>query len=197
MKVLVVYYSTYGNVYKMANLVAEGVGKVEGAEAVVRTVPELIPAETIQARPDMKAGRENAKARALGDAGRLSPGRGHRLRHADPVRQRFRPTEEPDRSAHLALAEGGTGGEAGRRFHFDRQLARRTGDDDPDDDGSVGSPRFRRGGRTLFGAGAFYNARRRFGLRSRARGRRGLAPQSTRRRPPSAAPSAGDWRRSD
>ena len=42
MKVLICYYSTYGNVYKMANLVAEGVSQVAGAEPVVRTVPELI-----------------------------------------------------------------------------------------------------------------------------------------------------------
>jgi NAD(P)H dehydrogenase (quinone) len=58
MKVLIVYYSTYGNVYKMANLVAAGVHEVEGAEAVVRTVPELIPAEVIQSRAEMKAGRQ-------------------------------------------------------------------------------------------------------------------------------------------
>jgi flavorubredoxin len=32
MKVLICYYSTYGNVYKMANLVAEGVSQVAGAE---------------------------------------------------------------------------------------------------------------------------------------------------------------------
>jgi NAD(P)H dehydrogenase (quinone) len=31
MKVLIVYYSTYGNVFKMAQLVAEGVRAVEGA----------------------------------------------------------------------------------------------------------------------------------------------------------------------
>ena len=61
MKVLVVYYSTYGNVYKMANLVAEGVGQVPGAEAVVRTVPELIPQSVIESRPDMKAGRDAQK----------------------------------------------------------------------------------------------------------------------------------------
>jgi len=30
MKVLICYYSTYGNVYKMANLVAEGVSQVAG-----------------------------------------------------------------------------------------------------------------------------------------------------------------------
>jgi NAD(P)H dehydrogenase (quinone) len=58
MKVLIVYYSTYGNVYKMAQLVAEGVREVEGAEPVIRTVPELIPASIIESRPDMRAGRQ-------------------------------------------------------------------------------------------------------------------------------------------
>ena len=57
MKVLICYYSTYGNVFRMANLVAEGVGEVAGAEAVVRTVPELIPAHIVDGRADMKAGR--------------------------------------------------------------------------------------------------------------------------------------------
>ncbi len=57
MKVLIVYYSTYGNVYKMANLVAEGVHEVPGAEAVIRTVPELIPPEVVQSQAGMKAGR--------------------------------------------------------------------------------------------------------------------------------------------
>jgi NAD(P)H dehydrogenase (quinone) len=57
MNVLVVYYSTYGNVYQMAQLVAEGVGQVEGAEPVVRTVRELVPDEVIASRPDMQAGR--------------------------------------------------------------------------------------------------------------------------------------------
>lgn len=43
MKVLMIYYSTYGNVYKMAKFVAEGVKEVRGSEPVIRTVPELIP----------------------------------------------------------------------------------------------------------------------------------------------------------
>ena len=58
MKVLIVYYSTYGNVYRMARLVAEGVAEVPGAEAVIRTVPELIPPAVIASRGDMKIGRE-------------------------------------------------------------------------------------------------------------------------------------------
>jgi NAD(P)H dehydrogenase (quinone) len=57
MKVLIVYYSTYGNVYKMATLVAEGVTEVAGAEPVIRTVPELIPPHVIESRADMQAGK--------------------------------------------------------------------------------------------------------------------------------------------
>jgi len=56
-----VYYSTYGNVYKMAKLGAEGVNEVEGAEAVLRRVPELMPQEVIDAREDMKHGQEMQK----------------------------------------------------------------------------------------------------------------------------------------
>jgi len=58
MKVLSVYYSTYGNVYQMAQQVAEGVLEIEGAEPVIRTVPELVPASVIESRPDMQAGRQ-------------------------------------------------------------------------------------------------------------------------------------------
>ena len=61
MKVLIVYYSTYGNVYKMAKLVAEGVREVKGAEPVIRTVPELIPQSVIESRDDMKAGKQMQK----------------------------------------------------------------------------------------------------------------------------------------
>ncbi|HUG68510.1 MAG TPA: NAD(P)H:quinone oxidoreductase [Pirellulaceae bacterium] len=61
MKVLIVYYSTYGNVYKMAQFVAEGVDEVEGAEAVIRTVPELIPDSVIDSKNDMKAGKDLQK----------------------------------------------------------------------------------------------------------------------------------------
>ena len=61
MKLLIVYYSTYGNVYRMAQLVAEGAKEVKGVEPVVRTVAELIPPEVIESRPEMKAGRELQK----------------------------------------------------------------------------------------------------------------------------------------
>lgn len=77
MKVLIVYYSTYGNVYKMAQCVAEGVRQVPGAEPVLRTVRELIPDEVIQSREDMRRGREMQKGVPL-----VTPGD---FREADAV----------------------------------------------------------------------------------------------------------------
>jgi NAD(P)H dehydrogenase (quinone) len=48
MKVLIVYYSTYGHVHKMAEAIAEGVNEVDGAEAVMRRVPETLPQEVLE-----------------------------------------------------------------------------------------------------------------------------------------------------
>jgi NAD(P)H dehydrogenase (quinone) len=47
MKVLIVYYSMYGHVDKMAQAVAEGVREVPGAEAILRRVPETLPEEIL------------------------------------------------------------------------------------------------------------------------------------------------------
>jgi NAD(P)H dehydrogenase (quinone) len=62
MKLLVFYYSTYGNVYRMAQLVAEGAKEVQGVEPVIRRAPELIPAQVVDSRPDMKQGAEQQQA---------------------------------------------------------------------------------------------------------------------------------------
>ncbi len=43
-KVLVLYYSSYGHIEKMAQAVAEGV-RDAGSEAVIKRVPELVPEE--------------------------------------------------------------------------------------------------------------------------------------------------------
>ncbi|PKN51898.1 MAG: NAD(P)H:quinone oxidoreductase [Deltaproteobacteria bacterium HGW-Deltaproteobacteria-13] len=42
MKILVVFYSMYGHIYKMAEAVAEGVKEVKGAEVKVLRVPETL-----------------------------------------------------------------------------------------------------------------------------------------------------------
>lgn len=48
MKVLVVYYSMYGHIYRMAEAAAEGVRSVANAEAVLRRVPETIPQDILE-----------------------------------------------------------------------------------------------------------------------------------------------------
>ena len=48
MKVLIPFYSLYGHVYQMAQAIAEGVSQVEGAEAVLRRVPETLPDEVLE-----------------------------------------------------------------------------------------------------------------------------------------------------
>ena len=47
MKVLVVFYSMYGHIYKMAEAVAEGAKQVSGAEVELRRVPETLSNEIL------------------------------------------------------------------------------------------------------------------------------------------------------
>jgi NAD(P)H dehydrogenase (quinone) len=46
--VLVLFYSTYGHIYKMAEAVAEGARAVAGANVVVKRVPETLPDEVLE-----------------------------------------------------------------------------------------------------------------------------------------------------
>ncbi|MBW2672302.1 MAG: NAD(P)H:quinone oxidoreductase [Deltaproteobacteria bacterium] len=55
MNVLVVYYSMYGHVHRLAQAVAEGVKEVEGAEAFLRRVPETLPEEVLKKMGALKA----------------------------------------------------------------------------------------------------------------------------------------------
>lgn len=48
MKVLVVYYSMYGHIHRMAEAIAEGAKDVEGAIVEMRRVPETLPVEVLQ-----------------------------------------------------------------------------------------------------------------------------------------------------
>jgi NAD(P)H dehydrogenase (quinone) len=47
MKILIVYYSMYGHVHRLAQAVAEGVSEVPGAEALLRRVPETLSQEVL------------------------------------------------------------------------------------------------------------------------------------------------------
>jgi NAD(P)H dehydrogenase (quinone) len=58
MKVLVVFYSTYGHVYKMAEAIAAGAGEVAGAEVEIRRVPETLPQEVLEKMGAVDAQKE-------------------------------------------------------------------------------------------------------------------------------------------
>lgn len=47
-KILIVYYSMYGHIYKMAESVAEGVREA-GCEAIIKRVPETLSGEALEA----------------------------------------------------------------------------------------------------------------------------------------------------
>jgi NAD(P)H dehydrogenase (quinone) len=67
-KILVLYYSTWGHVERMAQEVADGARSVPGAEVVFKRVPETMPADTlaaIHAKTDQAA--PVAKPEELGD----------------------------------------------------------------------------------------------------------------------------------
>jgi NAD(P)H dehydrogenase (quinone) len=55
MKALVVYYSLYGHVHRMAEAVAEGVREVAGAEAALRRVPETLPEDVLRKMEALEA----------------------------------------------------------------------------------------------------------------------------------------------
>ena len=61
MNVLIVYYSTFGNCFKMAQRVAEGARQAPGAEPLIRRAAELMPESVIQSNPAMQAGRDMQK----------------------------------------------------------------------------------------------------------------------------------------
>ena len=48
MKILIVYYSMYGHVHRMAEAVAEGAREVEGVEVEIRRVPETLSEEVLK-----------------------------------------------------------------------------------------------------------------------------------------------------
>lgn len=60
MKILVVYYSMYGHIYKMVQAAAEGVNSVEGMEAVVRRVPETLSDEVLEKMGAKEAQKQQA-----------------------------------------------------------------------------------------------------------------------------------------
>lgn len=63
-KVMVLYYSMFGNNYMMAKAVCQGIGAA-GGEALLRTVPELVPKQAIESNDAMKRAKEAQKDVAI------------------------------------------------------------------------------------------------------------------------------------
>ncbi len=59
-KILILYYSMYGNNFMMAKAVAEGI-KEAGGEAVLRKAPELLPQNVIDADENIRKAKEAQK----------------------------------------------------------------------------------------------------------------------------------------
>jgi len=60
MKVLVVYYSMYGHIFKLAEAVAEGARSVPDVEAVLRCVPETLPQDILEQMGAVEAHKQQA-----------------------------------------------------------------------------------------------------------------------------------------
>jgi len=60
MKVKIIFYSMFGHVYKMAEVVAQGAREVEGAEVELLQVPELVP-DAVLEKSGAKKAREAFK----------------------------------------------------------------------------------------------------------------------------------------
>ncbi|MDP3973433.1 MAG: NAD(P)H:quinone oxidoreductase [Candidatus Daviesbacteria bacterium] len=58
-KILILFYSFTGNTAKLAKYIAEGAKEIDGAEVVIKQVPELVPSEVIEKNPDLKKARES------------------------------------------------------------------------------------------------------------------------------------------
>ncbi|MCL5408773.1 MAG: NAD(P)H:quinone oxidoreductase [Candidatus Omnitrophica bacterium] len=60
-KVLVLYYSMYGNIFTMANEIVKGIKQVNDAEPVLKQVPDLLPEEIIQNNLAIKQAKDMQK----------------------------------------------------------------------------------------------------------------------------------------
>ncbi len=51
----------YGNTFELAKTIVEGAKSIEGAEVVLKQVPDLLPEEVIEGNPKIKEAKENKR----------------------------------------------------------------------------------------------------------------------------------------
>ena len=131
MKVLVVFYSMYGHIYKMAQAVAEGAKEVPGAEVALRRVPETLSDEILGKMGALEAQKAMAgipvcKVDELAGADAIIFGTPTRFGNMCGQMRQFL-----DATGQLWAKEC-TGRQGRERLHQFGHPARRPGIDDPD-----------------------------------------------------------------
>lgn len=58
-KILILFYSFTGHTAKLAEYIAQGAREIEGAEVIIKQVPELVPSEVFEKNPDLKKAKES------------------------------------------------------------------------------------------------------------------------------------------
>jgi hypothetical protein len=116
-KILVLYYSAYGHIEKMAEAVAEGARAVPGTEVIIKRVPELV-SEEIAKKSGMKLDQPAPLATVdeLPNYDAIIFGRGRPENDGIVVRQHVRANAQLPRPNRLALDEGRTGRKGRKRF---------------------------------------------------------------------------------
>lgn len=61
MKILVLYYSMYGNTFELAKAVAQGAKSIDGIEVDLKQVPDLLPENLIESTSAIKEAKEKQK----------------------------------------------------------------------------------------------------------------------------------------
>ena len=57
-KILVLFYSFTGKTAKLAQFIAEGAEEINGADVEIKQVPELLPKEFFESKPELKKAKE-------------------------------------------------------------------------------------------------------------------------------------------
>ena len=168
MNVLIAYYSTFGNVYSMAREVAAGVAEIDGAEPVLRRVPELMPESVIAGDDNMQKGRDlqadvpevtlddfrAAGAYAFGTPTRFGNVSAQVKNQIDQLSSLWMEGAFEDKPAGVFVSTG--------RLHGGQE------DHGPHADGPLAPSRHAAGRRTLFDAGAVHDPGRRLAVRAGA-----------------------------
>ena len=130
MKVLIVFYSMYGHIQRMAEAVAEGAKEVVGAEVIIRRVQETLSQDVLEKMGALEAQKSMAHIPVC-TVEELAEVRCDNFRNTDPFRQHVRSDAPVPRCNRRALGEGLPHRQGGQRLYQLEHSAWRSGIDNP------------------------------------------------------------------